>query len=144
MNYFDNWKPALRWILFIPIFLVVYLLLYIINMITLARHFGPYDESSFFSFIYYRFYLDTICLGASIITSCLCIPKGKILLASIYLGIILIIFGFSIFSIIYNTSYYPTWKLIYSSLTILVGGIGALVFIINLQNEEKQNKGLTI
>jgi hypothetical protein len=142
MNYFDNWKPVWRWVLFIPTFFVVYLLLYIINMLTLSRYFGPYDESSFFSFIYYRFFLDTICLGASIIVSCMCIPKCKILLASIYLGIILILFGFSIFSMIYITSYFPTWKLIYSSLTILVGGIGALVFVIILQSEEQENKEL--
>jgi hypothetical protein len=138
MNFFDNWKPIWRWLFFIPSFFITYLLLYFLNMISLSRFIGPYDESSFFSFIFYRFYLDTISIGASVIVSSLCVPKGRIVIASIYLGIMLLLFGSSLPIILSNSSYYPTWKLVYSLLTTLTGGIGALILVIAHVKEQKE------
>lgn len=140
MTYFDNWKPIWRWLLFIPLFFVTYLLLNLLNTISLGRYIGAYDESSIFNFAFYRFYIDTVCLGASIVVSSMCIPKGKIVVASIYLAIILIIFGLSLSAILYNTTYYPIWKLIYSSITTILGGVGGLIYVITLTKSEKQQE----
>ena len=136
MDMFDSWKPIWRWLLFLPVFFFTYFVLNILNSISFGWFFGPYDESSVFNFMFYRFYLDTICLGVSIVASSLCIPKGKIILASTYLAIILIVFGLTLSAILMNTTYYPTWKMIFSSLTIIAGGIGGLVYVISLTKEE--------
>lgn len=137
MDFFDNWRPIWRWLLFIPLFFITYFLLNMLNSISLGRYIGPYDESSVFSFVFYRFYIDTICLGASIVVSSMCIPKGKIVIASIYLAFILIMFGLSLSTIMFNMTYYPVWKLIYSSITSILGGVGGLIFVINLSKTSK-------
>lgn len=137
MDFFDNWKPIWRWVLFIPLFFFTYIVLNVLNSFTIGNYLGPYDESSIFSFIFYRFYMDTVCLGASIVISSLCIPKGKIITASIYLAIILVLFGLTLSAMLNNTSYYPTWKLIYSSITIILGGVGALLYVINSTKNER-------
>ena len=137
MDFFDGWKPVWRWLLFLPLFFVTYFVLNLLNSISLGQYIGPYDESSIFNFVFYRFYIDTICLGGSIIVSSMCIPKGKIVLASTYLAIILIIFGLSLSAILMNATYFPAWKMIYSSLTTIAGGIGGLVYVISLTKQEK-------
>lgn len=136
MDFFDNWKPIWRWLLFIPLFFITYILLNLLNSFSFGRYFGPYDESSIFSFVFYRFYIDTICLGASIVVSSMCIPKGKIVIASIYLAIIIMMFGFSLSAILLDATYYPTWKLIYSSVTTILGGVGGLIYVISLSKSQ--------
>ncbi|MNV67620.1 hypothetical protein D3C71_1604260 [compost metagenome] len=67
------------------------------------------------------------------------IPKGKIILASIYLGIIILSLGFLITSFLFlGSGEYKLWQIIYEAILTLSAGIISLVYTLIWEKEQKE------
>ena len=132
MSFCSKWNPILRWILFIPSFWITYFIANFLFNISVGRYFGPYDENSIISFIFYHSQNEIINIGVAIIISSICAPRGHVIIASVYGGIILLFIGFSWAIYLVGYSNFPLWQMIISSLTsiggIIVGIAGTVYF----------------
>ena len=70
-----------RWMLFIPLFFVSYLLFNKFLSFSLTPVFGLYDENDPFTFIAYNLYLNTISTALAIICSAFFAPKLRRIVA---------------------------------------------------------------
>lgn len=137
-EWIDKMPILVRWILFLPSILIVYFILRIFAAFSIGYGIGP-ENDGLISFLSYKFYYNFICVGASLMISCLIVPKGRIIVASIYLGIVLILTGMGLNNLLNNVTYSePLWRIIYETLTTIGGYIFALVLII--KNEKEMNK----
>ncbi|ANY67274.1 hypothetical protein BBD42_12930 [Paenibacillus sp. BIHB 4019] len=124
-GYFGGWPIFLRWISFLPATLVTAIIAYICIQFFLTRTLGP--EDSLVSYLIHRFAYNCCAMYACIYISCEMVPKGKIVLSSIYLAIIILFIGFVAASAIYNPLEVPVWKLVYEGILTMTAGILALL-----------------
>lgn len=139
---FDRWNKIIRWIFFIPILFITYFLMLIIGRIALwyALGYAGLEEDSFVSIIIREFIINFSFLFISLSTSVACAPKGKIIISSCYLGVIIFLLGFGTFS---NITYYevidtPTWSTILSYSLTLLAGLTSLIMVIINENQKKR------
>lgn len=111
-----------RWMLFIPLFFVSYLLFNKFLSFSLTPVFGLYDENDPFTFIAYNLYLNTISTALAIICSAFFAPKlRRIVALSLVLFIALYFLAHFPF-IVTGLLHMAIWKLLFSMLTMLLGG----------------------
>lgn len=136
-----NW---LRWIGFIPaLFIAVLVSYFVINIFLdgLSRY--MFNDTIYYilSRIAFNFFGITFCLFSSISM----IPKGKIILSSIYLGLIIIIMSAAGTSFLFvNNGEYEVWHMIYEALLTAASGIISLVYTIIWEKEQKEKSNKTI
>lgn len=92
MDWVNRLHPAIRWILFIPTLVVTYFIFFFISNVTLLYTFGPKDEGVVNTIIY-AMQIDFISAGLAFYLSCEMIPRGKIVLSSIYVILNLLLVG---------------------------------------------------
>lgn len=138
-NFFDNWNKTLRWIAFVPMLCIAYVITFLLGKVSFWYGYGwmGLSEDSVVGFLILHFYLSFVCFCIPILVSVSCAPNGKIIIASIYVGLILILFGFSLFSTMTYGDGRPLWQSVYDYVLNLAGAILALVSVIS---EEKRNK----
>jgi ABC-type transport system involved in multi-copper enzyme maturation permease subunit len=129
-EWIEKMPAVLRWIVFLPSVFIVYGIMGIVAAITIRYGFGP-ETDDFLSFIGYKFYYDFISIGFSLTISCLIVPKGRLLVASIYLAIILILSGIGISNTMNGAdeNVLPLWKIIYELVMTIGGYIFAFVMV---------------
>ncbi|MBR3118941.1 MULTISPECIES: hypothetical protein [Oceanobacillus] len=111
-----------RWMLFIPLFFVSYLLFNKFLSFSLTPVFGLYDENDPFTFIAYNLYLNTISTALAIICSAFFAPKLRRIVALSLVLFIALYFLAHIPFILSGLLHMAIWKLLFSMLTMLLGG----------------------
>lgn len=123
LSLIDKLPNYFRWILFIPLFFVTYLLFNKFLSFSLAPVFGLYDENDPFIFIAYNLYLNTISTALAIICSAFFAPKLRRVVALSLVLFIALYFLAHIPFIVTGLLQMAIWKLLFSMLTMLLGGI---------------------
>ena len=122
LSLIDKLPNYFRWMLFIPLFFVSYLLFNKFLSFSLTPVFGLYDENDPFTFIAYNLYLNTISTALAIICSAFFAPKlRRIVALSLVLFIALYFLAHFPF-IVTGLLHMAIWKLLFSMLTMLLGG----------------------
>jgi hypothetical protein len=140
MEFFDKWHPVLRWILFVPIFFVVYFVLNLIIASNIARYFGP-PEESIASYILHTIQRDGISVAIGIYVSCMCAPRHRIVIASIYAGLLLFLLGIGLMEVVYTSEPKDIWLFV---ITCGVSIIACIIGLISVIHKEKERKQQTI
>ncbi len=140
-NYFENWNKVIRWILFIPILPISYAITFFVGKYCFWFAYGwiGLSEDSILGFIILHFYLSFACFLIPIQVSVSCAPKGKITIASIYVGIMILLLGFSTFSLITYGDGRPLWQSIYDYILNISGAIIALILVVNQETSKREN-----
>jgi len=141
----DKMPVFVRWISFLPSIVITYFILRILAAFSIGYAIGP-ESDSLTSYLFYTFYYNCICVAVSLAVSCLIVPRGRVILAFIYLGCLLVLIGMAINNFM-NGAYYsePVWKIIYESLSTTGGYVYALIMIIQNEKEiKKAPKGYSI
>lgn len=140
-DFFDDWNKTLRWILFIPMLPIAYTITFFVGKYCFWFAYGwiGLSEESILGFIILHFYLSFACFVIPIQVSVACAPKGKIIIASIYLGVIILLLGFATFSLITYGDGRPIWQSIYDYTLNLIGAIVALITVISQEASSRQN-----
>lgn len=135
---------VLRWILFIPFVFVVYFVMRLIGTLSIGYAIGP-EEGGFIDFLIYTFFYNFMCVGTSLFISCLMVPKGRLVVAFLYLAIILVLSGMGISNLMNGSEYYyPVWRVIYESLCTIGGYIFAFIIVFLHEKELKNKYSVTI
>jgi hypothetical protein len=131
---FEKMPNWLRWVLFIPIVpaaAVVYIFFVNISFIHLLNRLELPMLTYIIERIFYNLFGICFCLTVSINM----IPKGKVVLSSVYLGITLLAIGMSIaFSLLIPSEEYAVWQVIYES---ILSVLAALISLIMALSERK-------
>jgi hypothetical protein len=86
--------PALRWILVAPTMMIDYLLVLFIINILLAFFIGPISPQSIaIKRIIYLANSEFFAIFSALLIGCFMVPKGKVIVSSVFLGMILIFVG---------------------------------------------------
>ncbi|MFC5775166.1 hypothetical protein [Ectobacillus antri] len=134
MNVFEGWNPIVRWVLFIPMLFITTVVLNFVMYWSITQFVGP-PEAGLSSSIFHTIYRDGVTIGAAIYISCICAPRFRIIIASIYAGIYLLLAGASVVTVLIgggdvNLGYY-----IFTVFMTIVGVIGGLLAVINKEKE---------
>lgn len=134
---YGNLPVWARWVCFIPALFVSALIMYLmINFI--FEGLSQYVKNETLFYILSRVAFNLMGVFFIIFSSISMIPKGKIILASIYLGIIILSMGFSLTSYFFlNNGEYSLWQLIYEAVLTIAAGIIALVYTIHWERDQK-------
>ncbi|MBP2079107.1 hypothetical protein [Oceanobacillus polygoni] len=126
LSLIDKLPNYFRWILFIPFFFITYYLFNKVLSFSLAPVFGLYDENDPFTFIAYNLYLNTISTALAIICSAFFAPKLRRIVARSLVLFIALYFLAHIPFIATGSLQISVWKLLFSMLTMLLGGFWGL------------------
>ena len=121
---FDTWPAWLRWILLIPVHLIMYLVLCWLYAATSDRFLGEYDMYNFFSFLFYDLYRSCIMVGVSIYLTAKFAPSHRLIVSIVLMGMWWLYVGYTTAQIPFNE--YPFWIRLLPVL-MLVGSIGGVV-----------------
>lgn len=127
-----------RWVGFIPMLAITAVVVYFVANIWLEVWFGYFTNGTV-QYILGRIAFNLIGIYFCLFASISMIPKGKIILASIYLGVIVLLIGFV------GTSYifmgpgeeYKLWQIILESVFTFSSGLFALLATISWEKEQK-------
>lgn len=134
---FERWPTWLRWICFLPSIPVVAIIAYICIRFFLTNTLG--SEEDLISYLAHRFAFNACTIYGCIYVSCEMIPKGKIILSSSFLGLIVLFIGFVAAASIYNPLEVPLWNLLYEgALTLLAGILGLLYTIFDAKEAKRK------
>jgi hypothetical protein len=130
-----NW---MRWLGFIPMLALSAVVVYFIANIWLGTWFGYFSNETV-QYILGRIAFNMFGIYFCLFSSISMIPKGKIVLASIYLGLIVLLIGFV------GTSYifmgpgeeYDLWQIIFEAVLTFSSGLLALLTTISWEKEQK-------
>lgn len=140
-DFFENWNKVVRWILFVPMLPIAYIITFFVGKYCFWYAYGwiGLGDDSIIGFLILHFYLSFACFIIPIQVSVSCAPKGKIIIASIYLGIIILLLGFSTFSLITYGDGRPLWQSIYDYILNLAGAIIALISVVSQESSNRDN-----
>lgn len=133
MDIFDGIPNYLRWILFIPTFFISLFILPYILVFTLGYILDP-NMNDNISFLVLTPYQSGVVPGLSLYLSCAMMPRGRIIYASVVLGIFLFLNGMGLSSALYQGMGGPGWRLIYEYFFLLGAYIIVLVSLIRGRN----------
>lgn len=129
-EYFERWPTWLRWISFIPMLAIGYTVAYFLGLYVLWWTYGwmGLSETSLFGYIIISLHRNYICFFFGFVLSVSCVPKGRIIVQSIYLGLLIFLLGMSSTTLIkYGTvDGAPTWSNIFDFALNLLSGISVL------------------
>ncbi|MEK4882618.1 MULTISPECIES: hypothetical protein [Paenibacillus] len=128
-----------RWIGFIPMLAITAVAVYFVANIWLEVWFG-YFSNEIVQYLLGRIAFNLIGIYFCLFASISMIPKGKIILASIYLGLIVLLIGFV------GTSYifmgpgeeYKLWQIVLEAVLTFSSGLLALLTTISWEKEQKE------
>ena len=137
---FEKWPTLIRWIMFIPMIIITYFITILIGRFLLWWSIGP-EDISLGNFLMYHFYNNFICFVLSLAVSIACAPKGKVIIASIYLGVILVSLGFSLFSVfVFGAHNNETvWRILYDYILNTPAGIFVLIATVKEKEMDRNN-----
>jgi hypothetical protein len=126
-----------RWVGFIPALCVSAVIMYFVINICLEG-LSKYIPSDTVYYIISRIGFNLMGIFFCIFSSISMIPKGKIILSSIYLGIIILAMGFTLTSFfLLNNGEYKLWQILYEAILTTASGIIALVYTIHWEKDQK-------
>lgn len=127
-DYMPNW---LRWMLFIPAVPFTSIVFYLFANFSFEMLF-EYTPNATLQYIIIRIFYNLIGIYMCIYVSVSIIPKGKVILASVFLGIIILLMGFSSASYLFYgfDGGGQVWQLLYEIVLSIASGITALVLTI--------------
>jgi hypothetical protein len=138
-SFIERIHPIWRWVLFIPVFLLLKLLMDYVSIFSLNFMFTQ-DDSVFYSYIIYHFQTDFICLAISFYVSCIVAPRGRIIIASIYLGISVLFLGYTLALVIQNGLIsMPIWKFVFGIACMIGAGIFNLIYVLKLTKKSPED-----
>jgi hypothetical protein len=98
------------------------------------------DERSIMGYLIYGFHQNYISYFIGFVLSIACIPKGKIILQSIYTGLLLFVWGISAFSFLTygDSNGTPGWVLIYDGILNVLAAVTAIYMAVQ-EIKDKQS-----
>lgn len=143
MEFFDKWHPVLRWILFIPVLFITTIVLNFVMYWSVTQFVGP-PESSLYSYIFHTIQRDCITIGAAIYMSCICAPRFRIIIASIYAGIYLMLAGAGVITVFMGGGDVDLGYYIFTVAMTIVGVIGGLLAVISKEKEPVKKRIMSV
>lgn len=126
-----------RWVGFIPVLFLSAVLMYFVINICLEG-LSRYIPNDTVYYIISRIGFNLMGIFFCIFSSISMIPKGKIILASIYLGVIILAIGFTVTSfLLLGGEEYKLWQIIYEAILTIASGIISLVYTVIWEKDQK-------
>lgn len=140
-EYFERWNPVLRWMLFLPMLIITYTIVYFVGGFALSYGFGfiGFESTGIIYLVIQGFLINFTCFFLSLTISVSCAPKGKIIISSIYLGFIVFLLGIATLSVITygDPNGAPLWSVFYSYGLNLFAAILSLLATIDREKKRK-------
>lgn len=135
MTLFDNIPNFIRWILFIPVFFLLLLFLPYLMTYTLGYAIDP-NMDDILSFLLLTPYYSGVVPGLSLFISCAMLPKGRVIYASIILGIFVFVNGMGFYRVLVEGINITIWRLFYEYIFLLGAYIVTIILVIHEKKED--------